>query len=70
MIFFTKQNLSKIPKDKKIIVICAYGGRSVAISISLRHIGFKNIYMLKGGIVELAKYMNPKIYTLKFNLFI
>ncbi len=57
---FTKQNLSKIPKDKKIIIICAYSGRSVAISIGLRHIGFNNIYILKGGFAALAEYINPK----------
>lgn len=41
---YLEDNLSKIPKDKKIIVYCESGDRSsIASSILLRH-GFENVY--------------------------
>jgi len=57
---FLKENLDRIPIDKTVVVVCKSGARATAIGTALRHIGFKNVYVLKGGIVALTKYVTPK----------
>ena len=52
---FKEENLKKLPKDKKIIVICHSGARAAAATLALRAVGFKNAYFYKGGLPELAK---------------
>jgi rhodanese-related sulfurtransferase len=51
---FKPENLNKLPKDKKIVVICHSGDRAAAVVTGLRAIGFHNAYQFKGGIKELA----------------
>lgn len=51
---FKEANLKKLPSDKKIIVICHTGTRSVAVTTALRSIGLTNAYTYKGGTIELA----------------
>ena len=57
---FDKKNLSQIPKDKTVVVLCKSGARATAAGVGLRHIGFDNIFILKGGFKGLAAYMGPK----------
>lgn len=57
---FTPAVLSRIPTDRKVVVVCKAGVRAMAIATALRHTGFKNVYVLKGGIAGLAKYVVPK----------
>ena len=57
---FSKDNLSRIPKDKAVVVLCKSGTRATAAGTALRHIGFDNVYILKGGFKALAGYMGPK----------
>lgn len=57
---FNKDNLSQIPKDKAVVVLCKSGTRATAAGIGLRHIGFENVFILKGGFKGLAAYMGPK----------
>ncbi len=57
---FKPENLSKIPKDKKVIVVCHSGARALVVAFALRSLGFENVYALKGGIVKLADYLTPK----------
>jgi rhodanese-related sulfurtransferase len=57
---FTEANLARIPTDKTVVVICKSGTRAAAAGTALRHIGFDNIYILKGGFKALAGYMGPK----------
>ena len=57
---FKEENLKKIPKDKKVIVVCHSGARALVATFALRSIGFKNVYALKGGIIALSKYTTPK----------
>jgi len=57
---FLSSNLAQLPTNKKIVVICKAGHRAIAVSTALRHIGFKNVYSLKLGIQDLAKYLSPK----------
>ncbi|AAC07504.1 putative protein [Aquifex aeolicus VF5] len=57
---FKPENLKKIPRDKKVIVICRSGARAIAATFALRSAGFDNVYALKGGIAALADYVTPK----------
>ena len=52
---FKEENLKKLPKDKKIIVVCHTGTRAAAVTLALRAVGFMNAYNYKGGLAELAK---------------
>jgi rhodanese-related sulfurtransferase len=51
---FKPENLNRLPKDKKIVVVCHSGDRAAAVVTGLRAIGFNNAYQFKGGIKELA----------------
>ena len=51
---FKEENLNKLPKDKKIIVICHTGTRAVAATTALMATGFTNALTFKGGTIELA----------------
>lgn len=51
---FREENLKKLSKDKKIIVICHTGTRSVAATTALWAVGFTNALTFKGGTIELA----------------
>ena len=44
-----KAQLSKLDKNKPVLVFCAVGGRSAGASKVLESLGFKEIYDLKGG---------------------
>lgn len=52
---FKPENLAKLPKNKKIAVICHTGDRAAAATIALRAIGFEKAFQFKGGISEFAK---------------
>ena len=57
---FSPETFAKLPTDRKIVVVCKAGIRAMAIATALRHTGFDNVYVLKGGIAGLAKYVVPK----------
>jgi rhodanese-related sulfurtransferase len=57
---FHKENLAKLPKDKKIIVVCHSGLRATMAATSLKIIGIKNVSVVMGGIGELSKVIFPK----------
>ena len=57
---FNKNNLASIPTDKPVVVLCQSGVRSTAVGTALRHIGFKNVFILKGGYKALIHYLGPK----------
>ncbi|WP_420322051.1 molybdopterin-synthase adenylyltransferase MoeB [Flagellimonas sp.] len=50
----TIHSLSKIPKDKKVVVMCHHGGRSKIIVDYLMGAGYQNVYNLEGGIDRYA----------------
>lgn len=52
---FKKENLDKLPKDKTIFVVCHSGTRAVLAVPGLLQLGIKNIQVVKGGFVALAK---------------
>ena len=57
---FTEANLALIPTDKTVVILCLSGTRATAAGTALRHIGFENVYILKGGFKALTGYMGPK----------
>ena len=57
---FTPKSLGAIPTDKPVYVICQSGIRSTAAGTALRHVGFSNIYVIKGGLKALVNYLGPK----------
>lgn len=56
---FTEAKLSLIPTDKTVVVVCMSGTRATAAGTALRHIGFENVYVLKGGFKALTGYLGP-----------
>ena len=59
---FKSENLAKIPADKTVVVICQKGFRATAVAIALRNIGFNNIKILKGGMVNLIDYLSFQVF--------
>ena len=57
---FTAASLARIPTDQTVVVLCISGTRATAAGTALRHIGFENVYVLKGGFKALITYMGPK----------
>lgn len=58
-----ESRLHEVSKDKKVIVHCKMGGRSIkAIEIMRMH-GFKNLINLKGGIIAYANEIDSTIPT-------
>lgn len=57
---FLPENLQHIPQDKTVVVVCKSGTRATAVGTALRHVGFEKIYVLKGGLMALSKYLGPK----------
>lgn len=47
-----RSRMNEISKDKKILIYCAVGGRSVVAAQFLVQNGYKNVYNLRGGIVR------------------
>jgi rhodanese-related sulfurtransferase len=58
---FAEANLALIPADKTVVVICLSGTRAAVAGTALRHIGFENVYILKGGFKALTAYLDPKV---------
>lgn len=58
---FKPENLNKLPKDKKVVVVCHSGDRAAAVVTGLRAVGFNNAYQFKGGIKELADAVGRKV---------
>ena len=57
---FKVENLDRLPEDKRIVVVCKSGTRAAAVGTALRHVGFGNVYILKGGFMKLASYLDAK----------
>ncbi|MBV7314719.1 rhodanese-like domain-containing protein [Shewanella sp. NIFS-20-20] len=56
---FLPENLAKLPTDKPVVIICKSGARATAIGTALRHAGFDNVRILKGGFKGLSGYLGP-----------
>ena len=57
---FKPENLAQLPTDKKIVVVCKKGFRASIVAISLRQIGYKSVYIVKGGVDAIAAALSPK----------
>jgi molybdopterin/thiamine biosynthesis adenylyltransferase/rhodanese-related sulfurtransferase len=55
------QRVSEIPTDKTTIFYCRSGIRSAKAIKKLQKLGFKNLFNLKGGIMEWAEKINPSL---------
>jgi rhodanese-related sulfurtransferase len=55
---FLPEKLERVPTDQKVVVICKSGMGAAATA--LRHVGFDNVYCLKGGLMALARWVSPK----------
>jgi rhodanese-related sulfurtransferase len=62
---FEKANLDKLSTDQPIIVVCHSGTRATIVAMGLKQIGFKQVHVLKGGLVALADANNPKNAPMK-----
>lgn len=62
---FKKENLKRLPKDKKIVVVCHSGTRAAPTTLALRMVGFDNAVALRGGISALAAAVTPKTMPLQ-----
>lgn len=60
-----RQNLGKIPKDKKIILFCVKGFTSYSVLKILEQCGFDNVYSLSGGITLYNELMSGKSDSLE-----
>ena len=57
---FKAENLDRLPVDRPIVVLCKSGTRASAVGTALRHVGFDNVYILKGGFKALSAYLDAK----------
>ena len=57
---FEKASLDKLPTDKTVVVVCHSGTRATIAAIGLKQLGFKQVQVLKGGLVALADADTPK----------
>ena len=64
-VLFKKENLDKLPTNKPIIVVCHSGTRATLAAIGLKRVGFKQVHVVKGGLIALAKANNPKNAPIK-----
>ncbi len=62
---FEKKNLDRLPTDELIVLICHSGSREKKAIMSLKILGFKNIRLMKEGMIGLAKGANTKNSPLK-----
>ena len=56
-------DLVKNDKNKKIVLICHSGSRSVNAAKLLSQNGFTNVYDILGGFVEWENHFNTNVYT-------
>jgi rhodanese-related sulfurtransferase len=61
---FTTENLARVPTDTPVVVLCKSGTRATAAGVALRHIGFDNVFILKGGFKALNAYLDPRTANL------
>jgi rhodanese-related sulfurtransferase len=57
---FAPDNLARVPTDAPVVVICKSGTRATAAGTALRHLGFDNVFILKGGFKALNDYLDAK----------
>lgn len=56
---FLPENLSRIPIDRPVVVMCQTGLRVGMAVAALRQIGFDDTFALRGGFKALSDYLDP-----------
>lgn len=56
---FTPGNLDRIPRDRKLILLCQSGIRAGMAASALRQLGYAEVYVLGGGYQGLSRYLDP-----------
>lgn len=56
---FREENLKKLPRDGKVLLVCHSGFRAGAASAVLKMIGVDNLLAGNGGMMELVKVLTP-----------
>ncbi|SFM78322.1 rhodanese-like domain-containing protein [Thermodesulforhabdus norvegica] len=60
---FREDNLGRLPKDRKIVVVCHSGTRAAPVAMALKMLGF-DAYLLKGGLPALAREAGTNVVEL------
>jgi rhodanese-related sulfurtransferase len=55
------ENLSALPRDRPILVLCHVGGRSLRVTQFLRANGFAQVSNVAGGIAAWADQIDPSL---------
>lgn len=55
--------LSRIPSEEPLVIVCHHGGRSMQAVMWLRAQGYANAINLRGGIHEWARQVDPAMAT-------
>jgi len=48
-------------RDKRIVVMCHHGGRSLNAAMNLRNLGYQNAQSMAGGIDDWSLSINPQV---------
>jgi len=56
-----EKNIDQVSSSKKVIIHCRSGARSAKAVTKLQSLGFRNVYNLKGGLLEWSKKIDPSI---------
>ncbi|MFZ2161841.1 MAG: rhodanese-like domain-containing protein [Sideroxyarcus sp.] len=62
---FKKENLDRLPKDGKILIVCHSGARAAGAAALLGAIGFDNAYYVNGGLISMVTAVTPKSMPLE-----
>lgn len=57
---FKPENLARLPKDGRILVVCHSGNRAAAATALLNAAGFGNASYVNGGLIALVTNLTPK----------
>ncbi len=57
---FKPENLSRLPKDGRIFVVCHSGNRAAGATALLSAAGFTNVSYVNGGLIALVTNLTPK----------
>lgn len=57
---FKKENLDRLPKDQRIIVVCHSGNRAAGATALLKSVGFEDVVYVNGGMISLITGLTPK----------
>lgn len=56
---FKKENLDRLPKTGKIIVICHSGNRAAGATALLKSVGFDDVVYVNGGLISMVTNLTP-----------